>query len=290
MNIDGFEQEPTLLRQGCFFLKTEYEDTDERNAQKKTFARLIYCNHGEMELSIEKQRIFLKSGELLFLSPETALAHNLENEDYRATEFLILPDFFQYAKGYGIQMNPYWNYAMGYFADILPKISYYHFQVQDHLLIQNYLQNLIWLQRENVQDASQMEMTLGMLFVQLFYQVSLRKYKRKEHEQFLMQKVLQYIDLHFQDGELTQLAKELQVDVYWLSREIKKRCGRNYTDLVQEKRLRHAAFLLNYTDMPVVEIGLFVGYDNLSYFHRIFQKRFGTTPRKYRVMQKMKDS
>jgi len=26
-----------------------------------------------------------------------------------------------------------------------------------------------------------------------------------------------------------------------------------------------------------------VGYDNLSYFHRIFQKRYGMTPRKYRV-------
>ena len=66
-------------------------------------------------------------------------------------------------------------------------------------------------------------------------------------------------------------------------REIKKRTGRNYTDLVQNKRLNQAAYLLTTTNMNVMDIGLAVGYDNTSYFHRIFQKQFGVTPRKYRI-------
>lgn len=58
--------------------------------------------------------------------------------------------------------------------------------------------------------------------------------------------------------------------------------GKNYTELVQAKRLNQAVYLLENTNMPVLDVGLAVGYDNQSYFHRIFQKRFGVTPKKYR--------
>ncbi len=90
-------------------------------------------------------------------------------------------------------------------------------------------------------------------------------------------------EVNLQEGELQQLAEALNYDIYFLSKEIKKLTGRNYTELIQEKRLNQAAYLLEHTAMSVMDIGLAVGYDNLSYFHRIFQKRFGTTPRKYRV-------
>ena len=99
----------------------------------------------------------------------------------------------------------------------------------------------------------------------------------------MMIDVLGYIEEHYRDGGLNQLAELLNYDVSFLSKEIKKITGRNYTDLVQEKRLNQAAYLLENTSMSVMDIGLAVGYDNLSYFHRIFQKRYGVTPRKYRI-------
>jgi AraC-like DNA-binding protein len=70
-----------------------------------------------------------------------------------------------------------------------------------------------------------------------------------------------------------------------MSREIKKRTGKTYTELVQAKRLSQAAYLLTHTAMSVMDVGLAVGYENMSYFHRIFQKRYGMTPRKYRTQE-----
>ena len=58
--------------------------------------------------------------------------------------------------------------------------------------------------------------------------------------------------------------------------------GKEALELVQTKRLNQAAYLLENTALSVLEIGLAVGYDNQSYFHRIFQKKFGVTPKKYR--------
>ena len=36
------------------------------------------------------------------------------------------------------------------------------------------------------------------------------------------------------------------------------------------------------TGLSVEEIALAVGYENKSYFHRIFSARYGTSPKKYR--------
>ena len=95
--------------------------------------------------------------------------------------------------------------------------------------------------------------------------------------------VLSYIETHYCAGSLTELAKLLHYDVYSLSREIKQRTEKNYTQLVQEKRLAQAAFLLRTTDRNVNDIANAVGYENVGYFHRIFNQSYGISPRRYRL-------
>ena len=71
--------------------------------------------------------------------------------------------------------------------------------------------------------------------------------------------------------------------LYWLSKETKKLTGCNYTDLVQKKRLNQAGYLLKNAGMSVMDIGMMVGYENMSYFHRIFKQEYGMSPRSYRI-------
>ena len=65
-----------------------------------------------------------------------------------------------------------------------------------------------------------------------------------------------------------------------------RKTGKTYTQLVQDKRLAQAAFLLKNTDSNVDAIGHAVGYENLSYFHRIFCNVYGRSPRQYREEEK----
>ncbi|MCF0187183.1 MAG: helix-turn-helix transcriptional regulator, partial [Bacteroidaceae bacterium] len=95
--------------------------------------------------------------------------------------------------------------------------------------------------------------------------------------------VLSYVEENYKDGELTELAGRLHFDVYWLSREIKRITGYNYTDLIQAKRLTQAAYLLSNTKLSVLEVAAAVGYENASYFHRIFRNKYGCSPKKYRT-------
>ena len=68
--------------------------------------------------------------------------------------------------------------------------------------------------------------------------------------------------------------------------EIRRRTGKTYTQLLQEKRLAQAAFLLKNTDRNVDDIASAVGYENMGYFHRIFRENFGTSPRGYRLQMR----
>lgn len=83
-------------------------------------------------------------------------------------------------------------------------------------------------------------------------------------------------------GSLSELAQMLHYDLSWLSREIKRKTGKTFTRLVQEKRLAQAAFLLKNTAWNVAEISVAVGYENVSYFHRIFFDAYGKSPKHYR--------
>ena len=95
--------------------------------------------------------------------------------------------------------------------------------------------------------------------------------------------VLRYIEEHYRDGSLTEIAQGLYYELPSLSRLIRQKTGKNYTELLQEKRLSQAAWLLRNTDKKVDEIANAVGYENLSYFHRLFAGRFGLSPRQYRL-------
>ena len=71
-------------------------------------------------------------------------------------------------------------------------------------------------------------------------------------------------------------------DVYWLSREIRRRTGKTYKELLQEKRMQQAVYMLTNSAVPVTDIIESVGYDNTSYFYRIFREKYGMSPKEYR--------
>lgn len=252
------------------------------------YIEVIYMCVGSTHHVIDGEDVILKEGELLFLNQKAQQEIYPAAEDDIAVNFIILPEFFDY----GLQlMGEDKNLLKDFVIECLKGDSqssgYLHFKVADILPIQNLVENLIWtIWNKQSNRRSIHQVTMGLLFLQLLNHIERMETNSGNSGQKLMLDVLGYIEEHYRDGELNQLAELLNYDVYWLSKEIKKLTGRNYIELVQEKRLNQAAYLLDNTNMSVMNVGLNVGYDNLSYFHRIFQKRFGMSPRRYRVREK----
>ncbi len=162
-------------------------------------------------------------------------------------------------------------------------MEYLHFKVRDVLPVQNLIENLIWtLVNEQNNKRSINQYTMGLLFLQLMNHTDKAVYGEEMSEQMVIMSVLKYVEEHYRDGELSDLAGLMHYDLSWLSRLIKKQTGKTFTELMQIKRMNHAAFLLKSTNLTVVEVCLRVGYENISYFHRLFNSRFNMSPKKYR--------
>ena len=87
---------------------------------------------------------------------------------------------------------------------------------------------------------------------------------------------------NYRDGSLQVLAASMHLELYQLSRLIRSCTPKTYAELLQEKRLSQAAWLLRTTSLAITDICMDVGYHNFSYFYRIFTKTYGCSPKEYR--------
>lgn len=271
-------------------------------AHTHNYVEVIYMCEGSTRHVVDGNEVLLKQGELLFLNQNAVQEIYPAGENDIAVNFIILPEFFDSALR---MMETEENMLRQFVIDSLrgegraeergteqkagesSLAGYLHFKVADVLPVQNLVENLIWtILNKQPNKRSINQMTMGLLFLQLMNHIDrVETEDAKEGCKFMMT-VLGFIEEHYRDGELSDLAREMHYDLYWMSREIKKQSGRTYTELVQQKRLSQAAYLLTNTKMSVMDIGLAVGYENMSYFHRIFLARYGMTPRKYRMAER----
>lgn len=249
------------------------------------YIEMIYMCAGSTHHVIDGEDVFLQEGELLFLNQKARQEIYPAGEGDIAVNFIVLPEFFDYSlKMMGEEKNLLRDFVIDCLKGENEEAGYMHFKVAQVLPVQNPLENLIWtIWNKQPNKRSINQASMGVLFLHLMNHMDCMETKTQNRKQRLIIEVLRYIEENYRNGELTRLAGLLNYDVHWLSREIKKLTGKNYTELVQEKRLNQAAYLLKNTSMSVMDVGLLVGYDNLSYFHRLFQKHYGMTPRKFRV-------
>ena len=251
------------------------------------YIEVIYMCAGMTRHIVDGQEVELQTGELLFLNQHARQEIYPAGENDIAVNLIILPEFFNYTLGMiGEEKNLLRDFVVNSLIGENETSGYIHFKVADVLPVQNLMENLIWsLWNRQPNRRSINQATMGLLFLQLMNHMDRIETNAENPSQKLMLEVLAYIEENYRDGCLQELAGLLHYDIYWLSREIKTLCGRNYTELVQERRMTQAAYLLENTGMSVLDIAFSVGYENASYFHRLFQKQYGMTPRRYRVVK-----
>lgn len=254
-------------------------------AHTHNYVEVIYMCSGHTRHIVNGNEVLLEQGELLFLNQHAVQEIDPAGLDDIAINFIILPEFFNEALH---MMEKEENMLRRFVIDCLrgdsQSAAYLHFKVAEILPIQNLVENLIWtLYHKMPNKRSMNQITMGLLFLQLMNYIDCVETDGDDESDRLILRVLGYIEEHYRDGELSELADELHYDLSWISRQIKRHTGKTYTQLVQEKRLSQAAYLLTTTTMSVMDIGLSAGYENMSYFHRIFQKKYGMTPRRYRM-------
>ena len=100
--------------------------------------------------------------------------------------------------------------------------------------------------------------------------------------------VLTYVRENYKEKIYIQdLAGQVHMNEQYFCRFFKKSIGRSPMEYINEYRIKQAMRLLEETDLPVTEVCLECGYNNLGNFLRAFRKYTDTTPLQYRNQQKV---
>lgn len=252
---------------------------------KHNYIEMIYMCSGSTTHIVNGTTITLNCGELLILSQNAVQEILPASKEDIALNFIILPEFFdQSLSMMGTEKNLIRDFIIGCLKFSTSSLPFLHFKVSSVLPIQNLVENLAWTIVNNIQNKRLMnQITMGLLFLQLMNHTDKIDVGKNSYDQEILMVVLQYIEEHYKDGELTLLAAQTGCELTYLSKLIKKITGSTYTELVQQKRLNQACYLLKTTRLPIIDISLSVGYDNFSYFHRLFKQTYGVSPRTYRI-------
>lgn len=87
---------------------------------------------------------------------------------------------------------------------------------------------------------------------------------------------------HLDTITLTDIANEVSMSNDTFCRFFKKTFNTSFFSFLNEYKVSIASKMMIDTDLSISEIGYKTGYNNLTFFHRQFQKHMGVSPSKYR--------
>ncbi len=95
--------------------------------------------------------------------------------------------------------------------------------------------------------------------------------------------MISYIQSHYQDKiTVRDIAASVNISERVCYRYFMRNIGMSPVEYLLQYRIRAAEELLANTDKPVTEIALLVGFNNSSYFGKVFHAATGHAPREYR--------
>lgn len=97
--------------------------------------------------------------------------------------------------------------------------------------------------------------------------------------------VLNYINDHYsEDISINTLAELCEYSEYHFMRFFKKHIGLTCVQYINNLRLEKSSILLTSTNNAIMDISLEVGFDNLSYFNKLFKRKYNLTPKEFRTI------
>ncbi len=104
-----------------------------------------------------------------------------------------------------------------------------------------------------------------------------------ENQKNSIQRIIEYIDHHYkEDLSRSTLADMVYLSADHLARIFKKETGETLVKYITDKRINASKELLSGTKTPIAQVASEVGYDNYSYFTKIFKEKIGVSPGDYR--------
>lgn len=249
------------------------------------YVEMVYMCSGSQRHTVNGSTVLkLNAGELLLLNQHAVHETAATGAGDIAVNFIVLPQFFDSVLELIGPDNQLSRFIVSGLAGSGRELNYIHFNVADELPVQNLLENLIYNLLNKAPNRRNInQYTMGLLFLNLLNCTDRLITDAGSAAESIVMAALKEIEENYADAALCTVAGRYHVTAAYVSRLVKEMTGKTFKTLLLEKRLDKAAALLRTSRLPVGDIISVVGYENTSYFYRMFTQRYGVSPKKYRT-------
>ncbi len=251
---------------------------------RHNYLELMYVYSGQMTHHIEGNEIVIKEGDLLLLNQNIEHSIDYCGENDIIFNFIIKPDFLDFLSTMIDEDNEINKFIFNSLFSSDHNGEYLMFKVAAIDKIQRDVEEII----NNLYSGKNpslvtLKLLVGLLLTDLMYYPELTEtYTQDSYDKMVVSSIYKYIEQNYQDATLVELSKQINQPDYKICKLVKKATNKTFKQLVQEVRLTQAANLLKTTNLPVASIIREVGYDNMTYFYKIFNRKYGLKPKDYR--------
>ena len=263
-----------------------YGDEEPIPLHRHNYIEMVYAIHGDVIHRIDGEELIQHEGDLLMMNQYVEHEVKLGKPGDLALFLIVCPEFFDIPFQMLQEPSEIRNFMVNFLRKNNPSAQYLLFQKRGQTDIRNLMDNLIvTTYRDDGNDSIISQYTMGLIFLHILGSSgNLIQNSSQNHKDVIVKETLKYIDTQYKNASLSQVAEDFHQSLSGLSKIIKQGTGCTFQELLMRKRFQKATKYLVETDLQVEEVAVSVGYENVSYFYRQFKKRYGMTPRQYRVV------
>ena len=246
----------------------------------------IYIRRGKAVHILNDQRIKISEGDFFIIDYD--VSHKFEVDSGHSIEvvnIIFKPEmldislkgchtFKELCKNYFIRLN------------VLSTMGNYYTCKDQNDVLKNIVKKMILEFRNN--EIGKIELLRSML-VELIINAVRLSANNEQYSQYsaVTAKIINAIEERFMESiTISQLAKENNYSVAFLSKTFKKDVGIGFKKYLDSVRLKQSEILLLRSNKKVGEIAELVGFSDVNRFYILFKENYNNTPKQYRLRLK----
>ncbi|MNV44142.1 Exoenzyme S synthesis regulatory protein ExsA [compost metagenome] len=248
-------------------------------------AEFFLLLEGEIQFQVDTDSFPLRAGEAIFIDPgDIHSAYSLNNEPCRFCALVFHPDLLQSAQYDAIQQKvivPFLERRQTFPRVLSPDSPW-----QRELL--GLLDGMMKAYAEQ-KPGCEVFMKASLLMMLSYLAAEERPSNRSRSDDAdttkvsRLKKVIQHIQEHYREPiRIQELAELIPMSEGQFCRFFKSMTRKTPVDYINSYRVRQAADLLRQTERKISDIAFDVGFDNVSYFIKVFRRIMKSTPSEFR--------
>lgn len=263
---------------------------DKNQLHKHDYFEMNLVLKGTMKITFNKEKLVLKTGDFIIISPETVHQINIDTNSIVVC-ITIRKSTFDQAFFSLIQND---DVISNFFKYNLysSKQNYLLFSMNVNYQLLETIQNIFIQSYSNAPQAN--SICCNYISILLSYGLQeLAMSKKSDHGSNLTSKMTSILNCIKNESAtitLTQVSQKFSYDKAYLGKLIAKNTGQSFNSLRNYYRIQKSCYLLKFTDYSIEKISIETGYSSPNHYERCFKQIMKQTPTKYRLLNASKNN